>query len=123
MSRFATLTDAQWAQIAPLLPGKSSDPGHTARDSRLFIDAVLWINRTGSPWRDLPGHFGRWNTVYKRFARFDVRGVWWKIFKALQRTGNPIELLLDGSIVRAHQHSAGASKKKALRRLEGQEVA
>ena len=66
------LRDDQFKRIAALLPGKASDPGRTAADNRLFVEAVLWIGRTGSPWRDLPPQFGPWNSVYQRFAR------WWR---------------------------------------------
>ena len=66
MDRFS-LTDAQWAKMEPLCHGKSSDPGRAGGDARLFVEAVLWIARTGSPWRDLPPSFGKWNTVFKRF--------------------------------------------------------
>ena len=71
MDRYS-LTDTQWERIQPLCLGKKSDPGRTGGDTRLFLEAVLWIARTGSPWRDLPKHFGRWNTVFKRFRRWAV---------------------------------------------------
>ncbi len=61
------LTDVQWERISDLVPGKASDCGSTGRDNRLFVDAVLWIARTSSPWRDLPDAFGNWNSVYVRF--------------------------------------------------------
>ena len=61
------LNDEQWKQIAPELPGKVGDPGATARNNRLFVEAVLWIARTGAPWRDLPQEFGNWFTVYQGF--------------------------------------------------------
>jgi transposase len=64
------LNDAQWAQLAPLLPGKASDRGVTAKDNRLFVEAVLWVMRTGAPWRDLPAEFGRWHSAYMRFSRW-----------------------------------------------------
>lgn len=70
------LRDDQFERIAALLPGKASDPGRTAADNRLFVEAVLWIARTGSPWRDLPPQFGPWNSVYQRFARGSRSGVW-----------------------------------------------
>jgi transposase len=111
------LNDSQWLLVEQLLPGKPYDPGRSAVNNRLFLEAVLWVARTGVPWRDLPPEFGRWNSVYKRFARLDSRGVWRDIFSALQRSGLPIEVFLDGTIVRAHQHSAGARKKTVLRRL------
>ena len=64
------LSDAQWAIIEPFTLGKQSDPGQTGRDPRLFIEAVLWIVRTGAQWRELPGEFGKWNSVFKRFRRW-----------------------------------------------------
>jgi len=69
MRRYA-LRDDQWTRIEALLPGKREDPGRTAADNRLFIDAVLWIGRTGAPWRDLPERYGKWNSVYQRFNRW-----------------------------------------------------
>ena len=80
------LRDDQYERIAGWLPGKASDPGHTAADNRLFVEAVLWIARTGSPWRDLPPHFGRWNSVYQRFAHWARRVVWQKVLPSLRRT-------------------------------------
>jgi transposase len=69
MRRYA-IRDDQWARVEPLLPGKPEDPGRTAADNRLFIDAVLWIGRTGAPWRDLPERYGKWNSVFQRFNRW-----------------------------------------------------
>src|SRR4028118_1026180 len=69
------VSDAAWEKIASLLPGKASDPGATARDNRLFLEAVLWRVRTGVPWRDLPGAFGKWNSVFQRFRRWAKGGV------------------------------------------------
>ncbi|TQM99387.1 putative transposase of IS4/5 family DUF4096 [Acidovorax temperans] len=63
------LTDEQWAKMEPQCLGKPSDPGRSGTDNRRFVEAVLWIARTGSPWRDLPPEFGKWNTVFKRFSR------------------------------------------------------
>ncbi len=77
------LRDDQFERIAALLPGKASDPGRTAADNRLFVEAVLWIARTGSPWRDLPPSFGLWNSVYQRFARWSRSGVWHRVFAQL----------------------------------------
>ena len=64
------LRNDQWPQLEPMLPGKAADPGGSGENNRLFIEAVLWIARTGSPWRDLPTEFGHWNSVYMRFARW-----------------------------------------------------
>jgi transposase len=75
MVRFC-LRDDQFERIEGMLPGKLGDPGKSAANNRLFVEAVLWIARTGSPWRDLPGEFGLWNSNYQRFARWSRRGVW-----------------------------------------------
>lgn len=77
------LSDAQWERIAPELSGKAGDPASSGRDNRLFIEAVLWIARTGSPWRDLPEAFGKWFTVYTRFWRWAQKGVRERVFRAL----------------------------------------
>ena len=77
------LRDEQWERVAPLLPGKVGDPGQSAADNRLFLEAVLWIARVGAPWRDLPASFGKWNSVFKRFRRWARRGVFEQIFTAL----------------------------------------
>lgn len=116
------LRDDHWARIAHLLPGKPTDPGRTAADNRLFVEAILLIARTGIPWRDLPSRFGHWNSVYKRFARLADRGVWHAIFGELAQDGDFEELYLDSTIVRAHQHSAGAPQKKGIKRLAAHEA-
>jgi transposase len=105
------ITDEQFHRIQDLLPGKASDPGATAKDNRLFLDAVLWIARTGAPWPDLPERFGKYDTVYQRFNRWAKRGVWPHIMAALGGDADLEHLLLDSTIVRAHQHAAGAEKK------------
>ena len=110
------LREDQWQRLAPMLPGKASDPGRTAEDNRLFIEAVLWIARTGSPWRDLPEEFGLWNSVYQRFARWSKNDVWHRVFAELAKDADFEEVFLDSTIVRAHQHAAGAAKKKARKR-------
>jgi len=111
MRRFE-LTDEQFRRLAPLLPGKEGDTGFTARDNRLFLDAVLWIARTGAPWRDLPKRFGNWNTNHKRFYRWARKGTWKRVFAELQDPD--LEwLLLDSTVVRAHQHAAGAEGSSA----------
>ncbi|WP_376717473.1 IS5 family transposase [Halomonas piscis] len=103
------LRDDQWERIEHLLPGKASDCGVTAKDNRLFVEAVLWIARTGAPWRDLPESFGRWHTVYMRYNRWSRKGVWQRIFDTVADDPDLEQLMIDGSIVRVHQH--GASKK------------
>ena len=107
------ITDVQYARIERLLPGKATDRGVTARDNRQFINAVLWIDRTGSPWRDLPEQFGKWNSVYRRFCRWANTGVWDRVFETLQDPDFEW-VMLDSTSVRAHQCAAG--QKKHLRR-------
>ena len=81
MERFV-LTDAQWAKMEPHCLGKPTDPGRSGRDNRLFVEAVLWIIRTGAPWRDLPAGFGKWNTVYKRYRDWVKAAVFFRLFQA-----------------------------------------
>jgi transposase len=106
------LRDDQWERIEAMLPGKATDRGRTAADNRLFVEAVLWIARTGSPWRDLPKAFGPWNSVHKRFARWSDSGLWHRVFEELAKDADFDEVFLDSTIVRAHQHAAGAPKKR-----------
>ena len=109
MRRRYELSDEEWERIQDLLPGKASDPGVTAKDNRLFLNAVAWIARSGAPWRDLPERYGNWNSVYKRFSDWSNKGTWVKIFEALQDPDFDW-LMLDSTIVRAHQHAAGQKK-------------
>lgn len=103
------ITDAQWAAVGPLLSGKATDCGVTAKDNRLFFNAVVWLMRTGVPWADLPERFGKPNTVSTRFRRLAKKGVWERIFQALQAP--ELEwVMLDSTVVRAHQHAAGQKK-------------
>ena len=111
------LSDTQFEKIAPLLPGKSSDPGRTAADNRLFVEAVLWIVRTGAPWRDLPLSFGCWNTTFRRFRRWSRKGVFGKIFNALSGDPDFEYAIADGTIVRVHQHGTGAKGGLKIRLL------
>lgn len=96
-----------WERIERLLPGKAGDPGVTAADNRLFINAVYWIAKTGAPWRDLPPRFGPWNSVFQRFNRWSKKGVWQKVAEALADDPDLEWLMIDSTVVRAHQHAAG----------------
>lgn len=102
------LRDDQWERIESLLPGKVSDPGRSATDNRLFMDAILWVARTGAHWRELPEHFGAWNSVFQRYNRWSKAGVWERLFQALSDDPDFEYVMIDSTIVRAHQHSAGA---------------
>ena len=105
------LTDQEWNQIAPLLPPeKPTRPGRPSKDNRTMLNAMVWIARSGAPWRDLPERYGPWETVYSRFRKWIEDGYLDNIFRVLSLEAELQELSLDASIVKAHQHSAGAKK-------------
>ena len=105
------IADADWDRIKDFLPGRPGQTGWLAADNRRFVDAVLWIAKTGAPWRDLPERFGHWNSVWKRFDRWARKGTWARVFEALQDPD--LEwLVLDSTVVRAHPCAAGAEKKR-----------
>jgi putative transposase len=101
MGRRHALTDDQWDRIKELLPGKEGDAGRTAADNRLFVDAVLYVLKTGIPWEDLPGRFGKPNSVWKRFDRWCCAAVWERMAAALTDPDLE-EVQLDSSSVKAH---------------------
>src|SRR5689334_1759158 len=116
------LRDDQWERIKDLLPGRAGSVGVTAADNRLFVDAVLYRYRAGIPWRDLPERFGNWKVAYQRFSRWAKSGVFGRIFKLLASDHDNEYMMIDATIVRAHQHRAGARKKTATRRSAGHGV-
>ena len=109
MRRRHELTDEEWEAIEPRLPGRDGDPGRTAADNRRFVNAVLFVAKTGVPWRDLPARFGMWNSVWRRFDRWCAAGVWADLADVL---GEPdlTELHLDSTTVKA-QHAAAGSRR------------
>src|SRR5215212_3796664 len=107
MDRFI-LTDAQWAKMEPRCLGKPGDPGRSGKDNRLFVEAVLWIVRTGSPWRDLPPSFGHWNSVFTRFRDWVKAGVWQRLFDAVSDEPDLEYAMADATIVKVHRHGQGA---------------
>ena len=107
MDRFV-LTDAQWAKMEPLCLGKPSDPGRSGKDNRLFVEAVLWVVRAGSPWRDLPPAFGHWNSVCTRFRDWVRAGAWKRLFEAVSDDPDMGYARVDAAIVKAHRHGQGA---------------
>jgi len=115
MAKRYELTDGQWRRIADFLPDKASDPGRTGNDNRLFVNAVLWVLRSGARWSDLPERYGKWKTVHKRFTRWAKAGVWERVFDSL--TGDPDNqyLMLDTTLVRAHQQAATGKGGTAIR--------
>ena len=100
------LSDAQWHRIAGLVPGKAGDPGQTGKDNRRFVNGVLWVLRSGAHWHDLPERYGKWKTVHKRFTRWANSGVWERIFATLTTDPDNDYLMLDSTLVRAHQQAA-----------------
>ena len=112
MRRYA-LRDDQWDRIEEILPGREGHVGGTAADNRLFVEAVLFRFRAGVPWRDLPARFGDWKIVYQRFNRWAKSGVFERVFRLLASDHDNEYMMIDATIVRAHQHSAGAQKNTA----------
>lgn len=102
------MTDAQWAKMEPLYLGKPSDPGRSGKDNRLFVEAVLWIVRTGSPWRDLPCTLGRWISVYTRFRDWAKADVLKRLFDAVSDEPDMEYAMIDATIVKLHRHGQGA---------------
>jgi transposase len=112
MRRRYALRDDQWERIAGLLPGREGHVGVTAKDNRLFVEAVVYRYRAGIPWRDLPERFGPWKAVHTRFSRWAASGVWARVLQHLAGEADNEYAMIDSTIVRAHQHSAGAQKKR-----------
>ena len=115
MTRRYALTDAQWARIQDLLPGRAGHVGRPAANNRLFVDAVLYRYRAGIPWRDLPERFGDFRVIHLRHSRWSRSGVWQRVFETLAQDADNEWGMIDSTIVRAHQHSAGAKKGAAAR--------
>src|SRR5580698_7493242 len=105
------LCDDQWDRIQNLLPGRPGTVEVTASDNRLFVEAVIYRYRAGTPWRDLPERFGDWKDAHRRFSRWAKSGVWEKVFQHLAADADDEYAMINSTIVRAHQHSAGAQKR------------
>jgi transposase len=113
------LNEGQWSRIADLLPGRKETVGRTASDNRLFVDGVLWVLRSGARWSDLPERYGKYKSVHKRFARWAASGVWDHVFRTLTQDAKNEYLMIDSTIVRAHQQAATGRKKGVRTRLWG----
>jgi transposase len=109
LPRYA-LTDQQWERLADKLPGREGSVGVTAKDNRLFLDAVLYKYRAGIPWRDLPPRFGHWHRVFVRFNRWSKKGIFEQLFLQLADDPDNEYAMIDSTIVRAHRNAAGARK-------------
>jgi transposase len=113
------LSEAQWSRIQDLLPGRTESVGRTAVDNRTFVNGVLWVLRSGARWSDLPERYGQYKSVHKRFARWAATGVWGRVFRTLTQDSKNEYLMIDSTIVRAHQQAATGRKKGARIRLWG----
>jgi len=113
------LSEMQWEKIKDILPGRVESVGRTAGDNRVFVNGVLWILRSGAHWHDLPERYGKYKSLHKRFSRWAVSGVWEKVFHELLRDRKNQYLMIDSTIVRAHQQAATGRKKGARTRLWG----
>ena len=109
------LSDAQWERIAPVLPGKAGDPGRTAADDRLVVNGGLGVRRSGAHWQNLTERYGKWKRVHKRFTRWAKAGVWEKVFDELTKDRNNQYLMLDTTLVRAHQQAAAGKGGPRIR--------
>ncbi len=118
------LSDELWRAVAPVLPGKAGDPGCSGRDNRLFLEAVFWILRTGSGWRNLPPRFGKWYTAYTRYHRWERKGVWPRVVVALRQSGasdfqydefGVRFASRDAAGPREHSRNAGEARESATR--------
>lgn len=113
------LSDQQWVRLAPLLPPEKPHTGRPNNDHRRMVNGMRWIDRTGAPWRDLPERYGKWSSVASRFYRWQKAGVWQQVLAVLQADADRQGQLqwdihyVDGTIVRAHQHAAGAAHTTA----------
>ena len=110
------MSDAEWEIFKPFVAPSAPRKGRPAKDHRLSLDGIFWINRTGSPWRDLPDFFGKFGSVHRQFRRWSLSGLWDVILEAVNESGEGQDSvqMIDSTIIRAHQHSAGA--KKMVRR-------
>jgi len=107
------LTEGQWRRINGLLPRDHGEPGRPRQPNQVMVNAILWVLRSGAPWRDLPPHYPKWKSVHTRFLRWSKRGVWKQVLDALAVDLDGELTIVDASIVRAHQDAAGGKKMAA----------
>ena len=113
------VTDEEWSVIAPLLPAERGRDCRPAHDNRPYFEGMLWVARTGAQWRQLPAEYGKWNSVYQRFRRWALTGVWDAVLQTLSELAQPDRRrhMIDSTIVRAHQNAAGVKGGIKTRRL------
>jgi transposase len=117
------LTDNEWERIEPLLPPeRKTGRGRPARENRIMVNAMVWILRSGAPWRDLPERYGPWKSVYTRFSRWSRQGIWQNVVNRFNVDPDWENISIDGSYVRAHQHSAGGKGGLKNRQSGGAEA-
>ena len=117
------LTDVEWAKIEHLLPPEQTGKkGRPAKNNRTMFNGIVWIAKSGAPWRDLPERYGPWETVYSRYRKWLDDGILDNIFRVLSLDAELEELSIDSTIVRAHQSSAGAKKEALLQKSEEAEA-
>ena len=116
MSKRHEITEEQWKRIEAVLPNKKL-VGRPGGDVKTFLNAVVWIAKTGSPWRDLPERFGKWNLIYQRFSYWSVQGYFSAVFAALKTDMDQQEVMIDSTVIKCHQHSSGAKKNMVLNKL------
>lgn len=121
MAKRYELTDGQYKQVKDLLPGKVGDPGRSGADNRRFLNGVLWVLRSGAHWHDLPERYGKWKTAHKRFSRWARKGVWEKVFAQLLKDPKSQYVMIDSTLVKAHQQAA-TGKRGHVSRLWGDPV-
>ena len=115
----AFLSTAQFARVYELLQTERKIHTQQREQVRLFLEAVYWIVRSGAQWRFLPTRYGNWNSVYKRFARWDDLGVWARLFTGVADDPDLQSVMIDATVIRAHACAAGAPKKRVERRRRG----
>ena len=116
MAKRYELTEAQFETIRDLLPGKVGDPGRTAENNHRFINGVMWVLRSGAHWHDLPERYGKWKSVHKRFSRWAKNGVWEAVFTRLLKDPQNDYVMIDSTLVKAHQQAATGKRGRVSRR-------